>query len=382
MNRVSSIRLQAGRLRRALPIAGVAACVALCAPPLLAQPKEALPQVTVTGTSSDPVEKSYRKMVRGMDYFERARPALAPDASLRFKLLPRKPGTRMDHIALELIATTFDYELPVAADRTFVIPRDPKALQEDAVVSPNRKRMTMTWRTEIRTPGLPPGTRRLGDLRLECLVGLESGLVSNLSLVARLADLFTDSRSYCGRKAARYLYFAERPLFSVTLVAGERREVLPTDRLYAAASDDLDFKSDLPFCDCEVLVDRTYFLPLGDPSWPNDTRVEFEYMDDGPGGPEPLPDAPAALRMPTDQTLTPQAAKDRVVLGKSSRAEVSAALGSKAIVIPFDSGYEVWVYRWPGPDKTTRAATELVLLFEPSGLVKKLRLRPGYATDK
>jgi hypothetical protein len=30
-----------------------------------------------------------------------------------------------------------------------------------------------------------------------------------------------------------------------------------------------------------VLVDRTYFLPLGDPSWPDDTRVEFEYMDDG-----------------------------------------------------------------------------------------------------
>ena len=32
--------------------------------------------------------------------------------------------------------------------------------------------------------------------------------------------------------------------------------------------------------DCEVLVDRTYFLPLGDRSWPDDTRVEFEYMDD------------------------------------------------------------------------------------------------------
>ncbi|TDP72534.1 hypothetical protein [Roseateles toxinivorans] len=380
MNRVSSIRLQAGRLRRALPIAAVVACAALCAQPLLAQPKEALPQVTVTGTSSEPVEKSYRKMVRGMDYFERARAALAPDASLRFKLLPRKPGTDVDHIILELIATTFDYRVPVAADHTFVLTRDPKALQEDAVVSPNRKRLTMTWRTEIRTPGLPPDTRRLGDLRLECLVGLESGLISNLSLVARLADLFTDSKSYCGRKAARYLYFAERPLFSVTLVAGARREVLPTDRLYAAASDDPDFKSDLPFCDCEVLVDRTYFLPLGDPSWPDDTRVEFEYMDDSPGGPEPSPDGPGPVRTPAGQALTPQAAMELIAIGKSGKAEVAAALGSKAIVIPFDSGYEVWVYRWPGPDKTTRAATELVLLFEPSGLVKKLRLRPGYAT--
>jgi len=30
-----------------------------------------------------------------------------------------------------------------------------------------------------------------------------------------------------------------------------------------------------------VLLDRTYFLPLGDRSWPHDTLVVFEYMDDG-----------------------------------------------------------------------------------------------------
>ncbi len=365
-----------------MPIAGVAACIALCAQPLFAQeaPRQALPQVTVTGTSSQPVEKSYRKMVQGMDYFEKARAALAPEASLRFKLLPRKPGTDMDSIALEVIGATFDYRVPIAPDHTFALERDPSALQENAVVSPNRKRLTMTWRTEIRTPGLAPGTRRLGDLRLECRVGLEAGLVSNLSLLGRLADLFTDSQSYCGGKEARYLFFAERALFSVTLVAGARREVLPTDRLYAMAGDDPDFKSDLPYCDCEVLVDRTYFLPLGDPSWPDDTRIEFDYVDDGPGGPEPAPDDPGAMRMPAGQTLSPQAAMDLIAIGKSSKAEVAAALGRKTIVIPFDSGYEVWVYRWPGPDKTPRAATELVLLFEPSGLVKKLRVRPGYAT--
>lgn len=270
------------RLRRALPIAGVVACVAGWAQPLHAQPGQALPQVTVAGTSSDPVEKSYRKMVRGMDYFEKARATLAPDASLRFKLLPRKPGATMEHIVLELIGTTFDYRLPVAEDRTFVLERDARALQEDAVVSPNRKRLSMTWRTEIRTPGLAPNSRRLGDLRLECLVGLEAGLVSNLSLFAQLADLFTDSQSYCMRPQARYLFFAERALFSVTLVAGARREVLPIDRLYAAASDEPELKAELPYCDCEVLIDRTYFLPLGDPSWPDDTRVEFDYMDDRP----------------------------------------------------------------------------------------------------
>lgn len=140
----------------------------------------------------------------------------------------------------------------------------------------------MTWRTEIRTPGLPPHMRRLGDLRLECEVGLEAGLVSNSSLIGRIYDLFTDSKGYCDRKDAMYLYFAERPIFSVTLVAGARREVLPIDRLYAMASDDPGLKQDLPYCDCEMLVDRAYFLPLGDHGWPDDTLVKFEYMDDRP----------------------------------------------------------------------------------------------------
>jgi len=68
---------------------------------------------------------------------------------------------------------------------------------------------------------------------------------------------------------------------------------------------------------------------------------------------------------------------DRVAIGTSTKADVSSALG-EAIVIPFDSGYEVWVYRWAGPDGTTRSASELVVLFDPSGRVTKLRVRPGY----
>lgn len=89
------------------------------------------------------------------------------------------------------------------------------------------------------------------------------------------------------------------------------------------------------------------------------------------------PDGAGSARTPAGQSLAPQAALSRVVPGASSKATVAAALGP-AIVIPFDSGYEVWVYRWPGADRTARAATELVVLFAPSGLASKVRLRPGY----
>ena len=84
------------------------------------------------------------------------------------------------------------------------------------------------------------------------------------------------------------------------------------------------------------------------------------------------------VRTPTGQPLAPQAAMDMVTIGKSAKSDVASALG-QAIVIPFDSGHEVWVYRWPGVDRAPRTATELVVLFEPGGIVKKVRLRPGYA---
>ncbi len=101
----------------------------------------------------------------------------------------------------------------------------------------------------------------------------------------------------------------------------------------------------------------------------------------GTGTFELSPDGRGAARSPAGESPAPQAAMSKVVPGQSTKADVAASLGP-AIVIPFDSGYEVWVYRWRGLDNTTRAATELVLLFDPSGLATKARLRPGYDTPR
>jgi hypothetical protein len=54
-------------------------------------------------------------------------------------------------------------------------------------------------------------------------------------------------------------------------------------------------------------------------------------------------------------------------MGKSTKADVRAALG-EAVVVDFDSGYAVWIYK-------ERPSTELVLLFDPSGLLTKTRVR-------
>jgi hypothetical protein len=238
-----------------------------------------LPPVEVSALR-DPVEKSYRKIVRGMDLFER-RHGLAPDAALRFRLLPRNRDTNMEDVSLAIVGERVSIPVPVAADNTFALQRSQQALSEDAVVTPNRKARSMTWRTDIRTPGLPPNTRRLGDLRLECLVGEEAGLISNVR--GFLDEIVRSIRStgYCEEREPHYLFFADRPLWSVTLVYGNRREVLSVDSLYAGISRDPMTKTDLQYCDCEVLLDRTYYAPLGDPRWPDDTLLYFEYMEDG-----------------------------------------------------------------------------------------------------
>src|SRR5262245_59903984 len=230
-----------------------------------------------------PVDKPYRRMLSGVELFEKRR-HIAPSATLRFKLLPRHRETNMEAIDLQIVGDCFATPVAVAADRTFSLERSVLALKENASVRPNRKAGTMTWRAEIRSPGLPPDTRRLGDLRLECEVGMQAGLISNYRpfLFGLLDPFLKEGPEYCRRTEPRYLFFAERPIFGVTLVAGERREALPVERLYAGASRDPKWREDLAYCDCEVLVDRTYFLPLGDASWPDDTRIEFEYMDGTP----------------------------------------------------------------------------------------------------
>lgn len=285
----------------------------------------------------NPVDKSYRRMVKGMELFDEMR-ALAPNATLRYRLLPRKRDTDMQDIALHVVGRSFDQPVVVAADGTFTLARDARALDENARVRSERRANSMTWRAEVRTPGLAPDERRLGDLRLECLVGMEAQLVSRYpSLAGRLFDLLEDPRGFCARKEAPYLFFADRPIFGVTLVSGSRREALPLRELYAGLA--LKPRQDLAHCDCEVLLDRAYELPLGERSWPDDTRVELDAMD-APGASE---------------------------LAGYTKAEVAAVFGT-AKPLRFASGYELWAYEF---------GDELAVLFDPSGVVTKSRLRPS-----
>ncbi len=86
----------------------------------------------------------------------------------------------------------------------------------------------------------------------------------------------------------------------------------------------------------------------------------------------------------TKASEVPAGAGERITIGRSTKADVAAALGGTATV-RFDSGYEVWVYRMRtgGPDERIAAGnparsagtSEYVILFDPSGVVSKTRMR-------
>jgi hypothetical protein len=290
-----------------------------------------------------PVDKSYRRMVQGMELFE-GRHALAPRAMLRYKLLPRSKSIDLRNLEVQIVGKSFERPVRVAADQTFSLERDPQGLAEDARVRAERVAKTLTWRAEVRTPGVPADARRLGDLRLECQVGMRAGLVSDYpkSLIGRFLEALRDPVRFCSDSYVPYVFFADHPVFAVRLEAGERKETLSVAQLYAGMLLGRSPKEDLPHCDCQLLLDRAYMVPLGDDSWPDDTLVELEYMNA-----PPLPGDP---------------------LQGWTKRDISALFGEPS-VLRFDSGVEVWAYRFGAGEASANA--ELTILFDASGAALK-----------
>lgn len=240
-----------------------------------APPEPAVPVVQIEGLT-DPDEQSYRRMVRGMDAFEKYH-ALAPAATLRYRLYPRLPGVQAAGTTLAVRGDTVDIPVALADDLTFTLPRDARAWDERATVTTNRTSRSFAWGPDVRTPGLPPDTRRLGDLRLECEIDRAATLLVGFKPPAyHVIDALVD---VCTTFPGAWLYYGERAVFNVTLVHGRRRETLFSNWLYGNA---LAKPFQLFYDFHPLLIDRTYTLKVADDSWPDDTLVELEYMEDPP----------------------------------------------------------------------------------------------------
>ena len=223
---------------------------------------------------SNPDSQSYRRMLKGMDAFEQHH-ALAPAALMRYRLYPRLPGVKAQGVRLSLKSDAGTQPISVDADLTFILPRDARALADGAEVVSNRPSRSFAWGPDVRTPGLPPNTRRLGDLRLECQIDRAASLLVGLKTPAYY--VIEATIDVCKAFPGSWLYYGERAIFNVTLVHGERRQVLLSPHLYGSM---MPTAIQVFYDFYPLLIDRTYHIRVSDTSWPDDTLVELEYMDD------------------------------------------------------------------------------------------------------
>jgi hypothetical protein len=206
-------------------------------------------QSVIVSESARPARGSYRQFLAFMDAFKRSR-GHAPEGQLRFQFHLR-PGVAASGVKLRLMGEHTSLDVPVDADASFAMPRDPVAEREHAEVRIAVKGNTW-WSAFVRSPGVAPGTQRLGDLRATCELYWWHN-VRNESAAARWQA--GPHHGACDGGGA-FFFTAPGPVKGVRLQSGER------DVAIAFRSRPED--------------PRKYAVPLEDASWGDDTVVVIE----------------------------------------------------------------------------------------------------------
>ncbi|WP_374562346.1 hypothetical protein [Ideonella sp.] len=213
--------------------------------------------VTITAEPAQPLN-SYRALHVGLAAFDRTRRTHGPEAQLRFRLLAaaddNRPQPLPPGVQVVLRGAQATLPLPLDAQGRFALPDDAFWLGEQAEVDINRHG-GFGWFPDVRTPGVPPNSRRLGDLRLECTV-LTEVLKSEAHWLRRAAlTVVTLGGDLCAVKFGRYVATAGQAIRGAQLRSQGRTLALTLVSPY-------DFE-----------------VPLADASWPDDALIEFSFPE-------------------------------------------------------------------------------------------------------
>lgn len=340
-------------MNAAAALAFSALALAASAPP----PDAQLGRVQVQGEAAIAREKkTLAQLFKAESLFEQYH-ALAPAAALKFKVHARTQAETTQALDLALVLPTGRQPVPLDAEDRFVIDPAWRRLDPATEVRSRLADGRVTWRPDIRTPGVPDGERRLGDLRLQCRVGFGSGVARGATGFGWLRSLLIDD---CWDKEWSPSNFADRPVFAVTLVHGERRLTLSARLLHGLRDDggpDYDWGYSLR--------ERMFRLPMGDESWPDDTRVVFEAMDDPPAPPD------AAL-----QSLADDWVRAALALAPGlSPADVAQRLGPASDDLRFESGRRLQRHLRELKTPAGPLQLEAVSLFDADDRLLKASLR-------
>jgi hypothetical protein len=248
--------------RLSRPLLATALCALLCACLCAWLARPALANQATDTRSAPKIEinalrdadgNPYRAYFNGLHAFQVFR-RLAPQARMRFLLVPRPGSPALDQVRMRIAADDFSIPVQLDPDGTFHMPLHTEAANRAAEVLLNQRAGQYDWRVEVRTPGLPDGVRRLGDARLECVV---RWAILRERFPTRAGAFGRTLEQLCHTAQTRLHELAPAPVRGFNLVAGERRKRSTRDAILEEG--------------------RRFNLPLEDRDWPDDTLVELEF---------------------------------------------------------------------------------------------------------
>jgi hypothetical protein len=176
-----------------------------------------------------PMAWPYRLLQTAQDLFEKKVDAQAPGAAMTFRL-PKVDPARTDNNQVEIVQAGRHIPLPMVSATTFAFMRDTEAADANAMVVVNRnfpggERYHPT--VQVRSPGLPDGVNRMGDLRLACAAQMAMAKAEGFKFRAALATASVFGLDVCDKLEVTKLDAPAEPYDTVTIEDGDRRLVMP-----------------------------------------------------------------------------------------------------------------------------------------------------------
>jgi hypothetical protein len=192
----------------------------------------------------------YQLLQTAQDLFEKRAAMQAPGATLTFSL-PKVDAAQANN-QVEIVRADKHIVLPMVSNTTFALVRDGDAAESDAMVVVNRnfpKGEMNHPNVQVRSPGLPDGVRRMGDLRLACAAQMEMAKAEGLKFRALLATASMFGFSVCDKLEVTKIDAPAGPYDTVVVEDGGRRLVQP--------------------------VAQPNLLQLGDKNWSDNARISY-----------------------------------------------------------------------------------------------------------
>ena len=141
-----------------------------------------------TPADGQPMAWRYGLLQTAQAEFDKNVAARAPGAVLAFRL-PKVDPVQGDH-QVELVQGEKRTPLPMLAGARFALPHDAQAASADAMVVANQRFPKGDFNhpnVQVRSPGLPQGVNRMGDLRLACAAQIAMGKAEGFKIRAIFA---------------------------------------------------------------------------------------------------------------------------------------------------------------------------------------------------